>query len=302
MASTSQKIKKIDYALYHEPLLIPQVMRDCSIGKGLLASRLHRVIPRRVGIEFELIGQLGKHYLDANDKIPCKLQEKKLADKFGLFAYSEDYLSGDINNLNEIRVSINKATQLKGLYNVLEGMKRYCEIPDGGGIHIHIDFSKYAHGQLIQLSANYVSNHLDEVEAIFPKYIGKYNERIVGIHQKATWVNFSMHKSIEFRIAPLTFDYETLLNWIIKCNKFVSNLINKCHLDSRLGKLVKDTYVESAIIDRLSNSITIDESTGIVARINESNLNNIYITESNVTWMSYISSQLRDSSTYNSWV
>lgn len=70
------------------------------------------------------------------------------------------------------------------------------------------------------------------MEAIFPEYQGKYNKREVGIRKKGTYVNFSLHDSIEFRIAPLTFEYETLLDWIIKCNKFVSELIYKCHLDS----------------------------------------------------------------------
>jgi hypothetical protein len=237
VASISQKIKKIDYAIYHDPSLFKALLSDCSIKRGLLYSRLGRVIPHRVGIEFELLGHLAINYRKVHPEIKS---EKQFSKHFNVYSYSEDLFDvysryeGNteliITDLNEIRVSLTHPLQLSGLYKILIEMKRYCTNPIGGGIHIHVDFSKYSNESNIKIAAGYIKHHLHEVEAIFPEYTGSYNKREVGIKRKGTYVNFSNYKSIEFRIAPLTFDYGTLLDWLIKCSKFVSRVIKECHL------------------------------------------------------------------------
>ena len=68
------------------------------------------------------------------------------------------------------------------------------------------------------------------VLSIFPKYTGKYNKREVGIGKKATYLNISNKKSLEFRIAPLSFDYTTVINWVIQCIKFRNKVIHDCRL------------------------------------------------------------------------
>jgi hypothetical protein len=267
VASISQKIKKIDYAIYHDPSLLKALLNDCSIKKGLLYSRLGRVLPHRVGIEFELLGDLAKNYVKLHPEIKS---EKQFAKHFNVYKYSEDtlgtgYTSNEVpfislpNSLNEIRVSLIHPLQLFGLYRILIEMKRYCENPIGGGIHIHVDFSKYSSEHNNKVAAGYIRNHLHEVEAIFPKYTGNYNKRKVGIQRKGTYVNFSRYNSIEFRIAPLTFDYETLLTWIVGCNKFVSKVITECHLKPR--SKCDSHYNELPIyINTVNHSIESDQS------------------------------------------
>lgn len=374
MASINQKIKKIDYAIYHEPNLLPILVQDCSISRGLLHSRLSRVIPRRVGIEFELVGTLYDRYCVDHPELENK-GSKFMSKHFGVYDYCEDIgrytsntffdqaildvenvaaaqsrLSGLINRLatdassitrssfqsrteevafawdrylesrsdmlrsrrmsrrnrrgtqinintntqiqvspysttngsdtpvlgivdddpsvhpspmdvalqdsifNEIRVSIINGYQLKGLYKIMNLMKQYCEIPVGGGIHIHVDFSKYYCNENNQIAYKYITNRLDEVANIFPEYTGTYNKKRVGLSQKASWVNISNKQSIEFRIAPLTFNYETLLDWIIKVNKFVSKLISECHLKPKKYWGKKSTYSRESIIAPLPTS------------------------------------------------
>lgn len=278
MASINQKIKKIDYAIYHDPSLFKTLLNDCSIKRGLLYSRLGRVIPHRVGIEFELLGDLANNYIKLHPEIKSKEQ---FARHFNVYKYSEDsFLSSGIvsdefvtrpSDLNEIRVSLNHPLQLRGLYRILIEMKRYCENPIGGGIHIHIDFSKYSSNDNNRLAAKYIQNHLHEVEAIFPEYVGTYNKRKVGLQNKGTYVNFSRYNSIEFRIAPLTFDYETLLTWIIKCNKFVSKVINKCHLKPISKPTDQCTEELSMNIDTVSDLERLDQSVlnNSISTINE---------------------------------
>jgi hypothetical protein len=259
------KIQKIDYAVLHNPNLIPILIKDCSINNGLIYSRMRRLIPRRVGIEFECIGNPADYYKYTLKKnITCPLDFEKI---FNLLDYDQDSpITRDdpstnsvynrnnellsLNNrlytdrngnvpFNELRVSIKNYSQLRGLYNILELFNNSCIKPIGGGIHIHIDFSSYDNCNTRVIAKRYINNHLREVEDIFPKYTGTYNKRTVGISCKGTYVNLSCHGSIEFRIAPLTFNYEELIEWIIKCNKFVTKIIHECHLipDSEIKEI-----------------------------------------------------------------
>jgi hypothetical protein len=172
---------------------------------------------------------------------------EQVAKHFGVYHYREDdtkldkrfneFVTQDFSDkLNEVRISLTKSIQLKGLYKLMNLMKLYCSVPPFGGIHIHIDFTDYWSDQNIQLCSKFIYNHLHEVENIFPPYVGSYNKRDVGIRKKGTYVNFSNYKSIEYRIAPLTFDYNTLLTWIVMCNKFTSSMIQRCHLN-KVGKV-----------------------------------------------------------------
>jgi hypothetical protein len=283
----STKLDKINHAIYHNPKLIPTLLKDCSISKGLIYSRLRRAVPRRVGIEFECLGDPASHYKFNYDDIS---KSSQLSDIFKLTSFSQDrplnssksdyyeYVSlicsddhiecynqydcdldsneedddGCINCLdgddseyrtlpnvvdsqsdlfNELRVSISDYTQLSGLYDILKLFKESCYLPEGGGIHIHIDFSEYRKSRNNRLkSKRWLTKHISEVEDIFPKYNGTYNKKSVGIEQKGTYVNISRHGTIEFRIAPLTFEYGTLIEWVVKCNKLVTRLIHECHL------------------------------------------------------------------------
>lgn len=283
----STKLDKINHAIYHNPKLIPTLLKDCSISNGLIYSRLRRAVPRRVGIEFECLGDPASHYKFNYNDIS---KSSQLSDIFKLTSYSQDrpldssksdyyeYVSsicsddyiecynqndydldpdddseldsydGDSDSecitcarlpeidsqndlFNELRVSISDYTQLSGLYDILKLFKESCYLPEGGGIHIHIDFSEYRKSRNNRLkSKKWLTKHLTEVENIFPKYNGTYNNKSVGIEQKGTYVNISRHGTIEFRIAPLTFEYGTLIEWIVKCNKLVTRLIHECHL------------------------------------------------------------------------
>lgn len=255
----STKIQKIDYAVFHDPSLIPTLLRDCSIKKGIIYSRLRRAVPRRVGIEFECMGDPASTYKYGYGN---KLSNKRdLAKRFHLIDYDQDpalarseevYLAqraklllaksrSERYSLDEIRVSIADYSQLTGLYQILKLIDNSCIKPIGGGIHIHVDFSDYQRQRTLVTCKHYIEHHLDEIEGIFPPYDGSYNKREVGIHHKSTYVNLSCHGSIEFRIAPLTFDYETLIRWIVDLNKFVTKMIHECHLltDEQIAKREK---------------------------------------------------------------
>lgn len=237
----STRKEKILYAIKHNPLLIPVLHRDTSINKGFLYRELTKAVPCRIGIEFELSGDFRKKFCEKYNKVDdkgtiSKLKstiDKTMAKFYGVYEINSDYFSNITDDtIYEIRVSIKDFHQLSGLYKFMQDMKEFCKLHEHGGIHIHVDMTKYPMNYSDKLTEvrNYITNRLDEIAKIFPKYTGTCNKKAVGIAHKETWVNISRLSTLEFRIAPLTFDYSTLINWILKVIKFRQNLIHKCRL------------------------------------------------------------------------
>ena len=238
------KISKIRYAVFNNPTLIPTLVRDSSISKAILYSQLRRLVPYRVGIEFEYIGNFGSDFLIDLGKpnLSVTKAEREIESYFNILRYSQDSsyyrvkfkdrgLDSKPNlGLEEFRVSIVNYRQLSGLFKLLEQAKKYCYIPELSGIHIHIDFSKYYDNCDHDIVRKYIENNLDDVIQIFPKYTGTYNSPGCGVNRKGKYVNITTKHTIEFRIAPLTFDYSTIITWVIKCTKFVNRIINEMHL------------------------------------------------------------------------
>jgi hypothetical protein len=236
-------------------------MKDTSIPKGLLYSRLRRTVPHRIGIEFEGTGEFINHFLANNPSVPKSgemISEDDVARYFGVREIKCDTEIGRLGNtwneplekgyssLEEVRVSINSFTQLHGLQKFLVELAKYLELCQGGGIHIHIDMSRYLSSQTPNRKSKvtgYLNNRLIDIESIFPKYKGHYNKRVVK-EGKGSYVNVSGKNTLEFRIAPLTFDYEVLIQWIVKCNKLASEVINQCHLTSIKEIPIKPTTNE----------------------------------------------------------
>ena len=238
----------------HNPTLIPILLRDTSVNNGLIYRELRKALPCRIGIEFEM----GKLFLDGfREKYDENATDKSMEEYYGVFEIRSDIpapfnphriiLSNDSrtddqvvfdngentvdDRIIETRVSIKDYHQLVGLYRFMQDLPEFCLMHEGGGIHIHIDMSMY---KLSEKKAEevigYIKNRLDIVGKLFPTYKGKYNKRMVGYHQKATWVNISPKNTLEFRILPLTFDYYTLMKWVTGVVKFRNILIHECKL------------------------------------------------------------------------
>lgn len=121
------------------------------------------------------------------------------------------------------------------MYNILGDIRKYCDYHQNGGIHIHVDMTQYLQegindSHTERIIKSYITKRLDEIVKIFPKYTGSYNKRIVEIRTKRSYVNISRLRTLEFRIAPLTFDYTTIITWISGLMKFRRKLITELRL------------------------------------------------------------------------
>jgi hypothetical protein len=212
----------------NNPLLIPVLLKDTSINNGFIYNELRKTLPCRIGIEFEA----GKSFIKGfNEEHKVKATNKYLTDYYHVKEIKCDKGDSEDDDIIENRISIKDYKELKGLYRFMQDLSKYCTLHEGGGIHIHVDISPYRlNSKKEQEVCHYIKKRLDTIKNIFPKYTGKYNKKDVGIHHKATWVNISNYGSIEFRIAPLTFDYSILMSWIVKLVKFRNKLINDCNL------------------------------------------------------------------------
>lgn len=279
----STKKEKIQYAIHHNPLLIPVLFRDTSINKGFLYRELTKALPCRIGIEFELSGSVREAFCKKYNiketleiptlcspikSIPSAVDRKMMKFYKVLEICSDSEYHVKPEDLYEVRISIKDFHQLVGLYKFMQDLNEFCKLHEHGGIHIHLDMSEYKlNGDRKTLEVqHYIEHRLDEIAKIFPKYTGIYNAKEVGIVQKRTWVNISRLNTLEFRIAPLTFDYSTLISWIIKLVKFRQNLIHKCRLVKNYHPVIE---AKSTILN-LRN--TLDEPDSY---INAGNLNSV---------------------------
>ena len=291
----------------HNPTLIPALLRDTSVNKGLIYRELRKALPCRIGIEFEM----GANFrVGFQKKYNPKATDKDIAQHYGVLevrcddtrvsfdqairrrneyrrqleaAHSDpnmdepccsDDRHDDCDKLIESRVSIKDYSQLAGLYKFMQDLPEFCTLHEGGGIHIHIDMSMfpYEHKAKETEIHRWLTHRLDEIGSLFPKYKGKYNAKKVGIRSKSTWLNMSGKHTLEFRTPPLTFDYYTLMTWIVGVVKFRNKLIHECQLKKDWGvqEIVEKVLTElESLSGRLSTPQTEDQALeGYIQNIN----------------------------------
>ena len=246
----------------HNPTLIPALLRDTSVNKGLIYRELHKPLPCRIGIEFEMGASFLKGFQSKYSQ--SKATDKEMQEHYGVLEINSDSANVTINQaltrrdrvrrqpddpfmdepaddpdpdrLIETRVSIKDYSQLVGLYKFMQDLPEFCTLHEGGGIHIHIDMSMFPYENTNKEKEihKWITHRLNEVGSLFPVYKGKYNKKVVGIRAKSTWVNISRLHTLEFRTPPLTFDYYTLMSWIVGIVKFRNKLIHECRLRTEI--------------------------------------------------------------------
>lgn len=212
-------------------------MKDLSISKGMVYRELNKALPCRVGIEFELAGNFVGNFVAEHPECLSNFEDF-IRDYYGVYTFCADSDTETLDAIRELRVSLKDFHQLVGLYKFMQDLTKYCRIHQNGGIHIHLDMTEFNFKKCKQrrVVKNYITKRLTEIGKIFPKYTGTYNMKRVGDIEKGTWVNMSRLGTLEFRIAPLTFDYNTLMTWIVKLVRFRRILIHDCRLKSTLPK------------------------------------------------------------------
>lgn len=222
-------------AVYNCPQYIPMLYKQYN--KDLLTKILRGLLPRRIGLEFECAGliynaiedktiekgyDLKKHYNVYKIKVDLN------RDRFNRDRL--DYNNLIINyNIIEHRISFLGYKQIAGLHSILQDMSKVCKLTESG-IHIHIDIndilSNIFNNHGITILQEQFEKRLNKIESIVGKYYGTVNYKKAGCENKKCWVNIrnTTKESVEIRIAPLTFDYTTIIDWCIKLTAMVEEI------------------------------------------------------------------------------
>ncbi len=224
--STCQKIR---WAVKHCPLLLDGIIANNNLNKELTNAICRSLVPRRTSIEIECLDSLVAGLIKTN-KLDEDFSYEKLLLLYEIYSFNCDYHHNNTTDYNEHRISILNYTQLKGLYNILKDMSKFCKLNTESGIHIHLDLSntlKYS-----KYNKNVTLNRLNEflttkckngkIEKIFGPYVGKRPAEC-SLSYRNYWIYINMYyPSIEFRTPPQTFNYSTIIKWFIDVNKILT--------------------------------------------------------------------------------
>lgn len=266
---------EIERIVRKHPTELKYLFKSPTEDKRRLTKIISHLVPYRVGLEFECFGCLTQHLAplkinSKNQKPNEELRRIYVRNKLRMFDFKEDNSSWcdsmeESGNLNEIRLSFLGYKGLIPLFNSLELMNKYCSIPaEKGGIHIHINYSSDGNHKKFALDWFNKKSVISEVLNIFGGYIGKYNKPGAS-YGKGHYIRVSSLNTIEFRIARLTYDYATIINWIIKCSELVTRclMLAKTSPPNEIAKTDKpaDTYIlvqddTSVTYSRIDRAIT----------------------------------------------
>lgn len=119
------------------------------------------------------------------------------------------------------------------LYNISQQLNLNSELNPLSGIHYHVDMTKTfssINNKFIQDNKEWILEELETWE-----YDGSFNSKGIGLGYN--WVRLSTeHKTSEFRIGEMTFDYSLLIKRIIHCNSIVKKM------NTNLGYNVQSNY------------------------------------------------------------
>lgn len=275
MLNQAQKVRN---AVLTAPYLIPKLMKppyNPMITKHILKT----MVGRSTGIEIECFGSLGYQFVETKDmRYPHTSINHKIdvlvENYYSITDYAEDQPSSynnyckyskqnnDDNGFNEHKIRISDYKQLPGLFEILGDMKKYCRLNMQSGIHLHIDISAEYNRINITKLAETITTRMDDIENIFypnSKYDFDFNtDRRCGTSKGHNWIAIRNYKTVEFRIAPMTFEYSEIVRWIVECQKIVRWAIKKQGI-KRIGEKLSHRQI---MIERITEFLQSNPAEG----------------------------------------
>lgn len=254
----------INRVVRYSPHELKYLFKSPNVNRKMVTRLISRLVPYRVGLEFETFGSVTS-YLKSNKLISSQVQIK---DYLGVVDFNEDSIlfkfdDDEILDLNEVRLSFNGYHQLIRFYDALNLFKKCLFIPSNnkGGIHIHIDCPCTKNKTTRDTMTQWFNKPeiQSKILRIFGGYKGTYNHRGAS-GGKGGYVRVgSQYDTVEFRIGRLTYDYSTIMNWIIQCSDLVRTAIKECDQIPEFHR-VKVNKTEAPVSIRVDLPITNNEA------------------------------------------
>lgn len=218
----------MEYAL-HAPLTF-LLLQDSNV-----LQRGNQILPYSIGIEIECI----------------------LKDTFNLENFKNIPNIIEVSaSFGEIRFRIpNGVRGLICLYNVCEQLVHNCELNLGSGNHYHVDMTDCLH--LVDCKFIDTNNEWIIKELESWSYKGVYNRKITSFDDNVWMRYYTFHKTIEFRIGEMTFNYNLLMRRILSCISIARKI--KDSLNINFSSIVYDSFNVEEIKDYLKTRPFLDQ-------------------------------------------
>ena len=213
MITEQFKINVMDY-IQNSPLPLLAIENEETV------RYINTLLPYSIGIELE-----------------CNNKPEYNRDSFSLIPN----LMAINNDSSEKRFRIPHGVYgLLALHNILNQMKLNCYEAFDSGIHYHIDFTDvFTHikQSFIDVHKEWILEELDKWGTADP-----LRSRNVKLDDRC-WVQFqSSFKTMEIRIGELSFDYTTIINRILDCNRIAKYLKSKIIGEDKVYEDIESNY------------------------------------------------------------
>lgn len=234
----------VKYAILNEPYLLPMYIKS-PYNPIITKSICKKMLNRSCGIEIECFGSLAIKHTKLFRRV---LDYERVAEYYNIMNFKEDNsYNYSLTKFNEHKIRISNYKQLTGLFEILSDMKKYCQLNMGSGIHIHVDISDFwskaglNSGSINDTNRKLVNNYwqrylgskMNEIEQIFypgSSYTGTYNtfKTIELGYKNRHWVSLrDTYTTLEFRIAPMTFEYTDIVRWCCELSQMIDKILYK---------------------------------------------------------------------------
>jgi hypothetical protein len=221
-----ENINLIKRCIFNAPLILTTITNENIINE------INNILPYSIGIEIEC--EKNKNYnIDNFKNIPNII---------------------DVNCDNhEQRFRIpNGINGLVCLYNISERLSENCLLNTGSGNHYHVDMTDCFN----HINKEFVDNNNDWIikELETWNYNGNYNSKFTNFIDNVWMRYYEYHKTCEFRIGEMTFNYNLLLKRILHCSEIVKKLKNQLIGDNHLSFIEYNEMNNNIIIDYIKNN------------------------------------------------
>lgn len=196
------------------------------INNNLLEELIHAPLILLTIKDKEIINQVN-NLISYSTGFEIECDQNKNIYKVENFTSIPDIMDVD-NSTCEQRYRIpNGIKGMLCLYNICYQLKINSLLNSGSGIHYHIDCRDapilYKDNKILDENSDWILPILDTWD-----FRGSQSR---GIGSSGIWIRISYHKTLEFRIGNMSFDYKVLLKNIISANNIVRRLKDELNIE-----------------------------------------------------------------------
>lgn len=224
---------KLIEALLYDPKAVRQIIN--SSNPDYMLRLLHGIIPYRVGIEIDATGYSSDITKHIKDTFTRNKGRKLVLD------FNHDGNSNP-TECNETRFSFWDYSGLLKFKSSLDYFKeKKIAVASNGGLHVHIDLgmdTKQAKNKLVVERLTPVFKYIRTMIFKCDTPYGSYGKESAEYDDRAKISVSRGHNTIEYRIGYPTFDYTTIMRWVLCCQQINKDIRNNNDINLKITNTI----------------------------------------------------------------